>query len=123
MARVSQTTQVMALAGLAPVLTSPTVDNDVVDVGRVFLMVKNAGAAAATVVVETPETVDGDLAIADRTVSVAAGATELIPVTSNHYRQTAASAAAPADIGRAYVDYTPGGGDVLSDITRAVVSL
>lgn len=122
MARVDVTTQAMVAAGLAPVLTSPTIDNDVVDVGRNFLMVANAGAAAVTVTIETPETVDG-LDIADRTVSVAAGATELIPLTSTHYRQTTASADAAVDAGRAYVNYTPGAGDTVDDITRAVVSL
>lgn len=123
MARAPQATQPMALAGLEADLTSPTVDGDVVDVGRVFLMVANGGAASATVTVETPETVDGDLAVADRAVTVAAGATKLIPLTSNHYRQNTTSADATADIGRAYVDYAPGGSDTVSDITRAVVSL
>jgi hypothetical protein len=123
MARASQTTQPMVLPGLAPTLTAPSVDGDIVDVGRVFVMVKNAGAAAATVTVETPELVDGDLAVADRAVSIAAGATALIPITSAHYKQTTTSADSPADVNRAYVTYAVGGGDTLSDITRGVISL
>jgi hypothetical protein len=112
----------MVAAGLAPTLTAPTADNDVVDIGRIFLMVTNAGDSAATVVVETPGTIDG-LDIDDRTVSVASGATELIPLTSQVYRQTTASADLPGDVGRAYVDYTAGSGDTIADITRGVIGL
>ncbi|BBA99277.1 hypothetical protein RVR_5824 [Actinacidiphila reveromycinica] len=54
----------------------------------VVLVVKNADSASHTVTLATPGTVDGDLAVADRTVTVAAGTTELIPVT-NTYRNPA----------------------------------
>jgi hypothetical protein len=107
----------MVLAGLAPVLTAPTVDNDVVDVGRCFLMVDNASGSSVTVTVVTPETVDG-LAITDRAVAVAAGGIELIPLTSTHYRQSAASADVPSDAGRAYVNYS-----AVASVTRGVISL
>lgn len=40
--------------------------------GGVFLLVKNANAAARTVTLATPQKVDGDLAVADRTFTVAA---------------------------------------------------
>lgn len=117
MARVDVTTQAMPLAGLVPVLTAPTVDGDVVDVGRCFLYVA-AGATAVTVTIETPETVDGDLAITDRVVNVASNATAMIPLTSTHYRQLTTTATQTADVGRAYVDYSNE-----TTVTRAVVSL
>lgn len=48
-----------------------------------LLAVKNGDAGAHTVTLVTPATLNG-LAIADRTVSVAAGKTELIPLTSDY---------------------------------------
>lgn len=122
MARTSVTTQPIVLAGLVPTMTAPagtgSTSGDIVDVGRNMLVVKNADASSMTVTVETPETIDGDLDIEDRTVTVAAGATAYIPLTSTHYRQTAASATSPTDVGRAYVDYSS-----VTSLTRAVVSL
>ena len=50
----------------------------------VFLAVKNADASSHTVTLATPQTVDGDLAVADRTVTVAAGKTRFIPVTDRY---------------------------------------
>jgi hypothetical protein len=50
----------------------------------VVLAVKNGDAGSHTVTLATPQTVDGDLAVADRTITVAAGKTELIPVTSRY---------------------------------------
>lgn len=117
MARTSVTPQQLTLAGLAPTMTAPAgegADNgDVVDYGRNILVVSNSGTSAVTVTVETPETVDGDLAIADRAVPVAAGATVLIPLTSVHYRQISGP-----DAGRVYIDYGTGA----ADLTRAIVS-
>ena len=54
----------------------------------VFLVVKNADAGSHTVTLATPQTVDGDLTVSDRTVSVAAGKTNFIPVT-DRYRNPA----------------------------------
>lgn len=114
--RVSVTTQPVPLAGLALVHTAPTVDGDIVDVGRGdFLSVINGGGASITVTVQTPGVVDGDLAIADRTVTVPVGTTpKLIPLTSNQYKQAVGS----ADAGRAYVDYS-----AIASVTRAVGSI
>lgn len=51
----------------------------------VILIVKNTDASTKTVTLVTPETVDGDLAVADRAVVVAATTGfELIPVTSRY---------------------------------------
>lgn len=116
MARTSVTPQVMGLAGLAPAFTAPAgttpSTGDVVDYGRNLLVVKNGDTNPCVVTVETPENVDGDLAIADRTVSVAAGATALIPLTSPHYRQLSGT-----DAGRVYIDYSN-----VTSVTRAIVS-
>lgn len=117
MARTSVTTQPIVFAGLVPSMTAPagtgSTSGDIVDVGRNILVVKNGDVSSMTVTVETPETVDG-LDIADRTVTVAAGATAYIPLTSTHYRQPVGS----ADAGRAYVDYSS-----VTSVTRAVMGL
>lgn len=47
----------------------------------VKLLVNNASGAPITVTLVTPGTVDGNLAITDRTVTVNAGKVEAIPVT------------------------------------------
>ncbi|EHR62632.1 hypothetical protein [Saccharomonospora cyanea] len=115
MARVDLTTQQVAREGLVPALTAPTVDGDVIDAGRVALMVTNNGAAAHTVTVQSPVTVDG-LAVEELAVSVAAGDTTLIgPFPARTFGQPVGS----ADAGRVYVDYDTGS-DV--DLMRGVVS-
>lgn len=118
--RISLTTQTLPLAGLAATHAGPpTVDGDVVDVARNFLSVINGGTGPTVVTIVTPGVVDGDLAIADRTVTVPVGTTPtLIPLTSPNYRQSTVSALLPADVGRAYVNYS-----VLTSVTRAVVAL
>jgi hypothetical protein len=51
-------------------------------------------------------------------VTVTAAQTKHIPLTSNHYRQSAATAALPADVGRAYVGYS-----AIASVTRGMVSM
>lgn len=115
MARESLTTQQVTRDGLVPTLTAPPADGDVIDAGRVALMVTNNGAAAHTVTVQSPVTVDG-LAVEELTVSVAAGETRLIgPFPARTFGQPSDS----ADHGRVYVDYDAGS-DV--DLVRGVVS-
>jgi hypothetical protein len=112
MARDSVTTQKITRAGLVPVLTAATVNNDVIDAGAVFLQVANGSAGSISVTVNSPLTVDG-LSVGPLVVAVAAGVTKLIgpfPVA------TFARAIAP-DIGRVYVDYS-----AFASVTRAVVS-
>lgn len=118
--RTSTVTQSVTLAGLTAAHTGPTVDGDVADIGsKVFLSVINGSGAPINVTVITPEVVDGDLGITDRVVAVPVGTTpKLIPLSSSHYRQTTASAVLPADVGRAYVDYS-----AVASVTRAVVKL
>lgn len=120
MPRVNVTTQPVPLAGLVPTLTAPTASNDVVDIGHTALMVDNASGASINVTIVVPDLVDGDLVVGPRVVAVAAGATKLIALTSQHYRQTAASvdSGQTADVGRAYVNYS-----AVASVTRAVVSL
>jgi hypothetical protein len=115
--RVPVTTQQVPYSGLVPAHTAPTVDGDVVDVGRCHLSVINGGGAPITVTVQTPGVVDGDLPITDRVVTVPVGTTpKIIPLNSVNYKQTPASAVLPADAGRAYVDYS-----TIASVTRAVV--
>lgn len=91
-------TSVVPLTGLQldGALAAATSGGDDCQTGAgVFLVVKNADASSHTVTLATPQTVDGDLAVADRAVTVAAGKTELIPVT-DRYRDPATGRAAVA---------------------------
>ncbi len=74
MARTALAVQAMTRAGLTPAYTAANGSggHSVVNDGRTFLHVKNGGASPCVVTFETPGTVD-TLAIADRTVTVAAG--------------------------------------------------
>lgn len=116
MARVSQSTQQISRAGLAPVMTAPTAapsGGDIVDTGAVALMVTTT-SGACNVTVQTPIQVDG-LPLDDLVVAVAAGKTVLIgPFPTRTFGQPEGS----ADAGRAYVDY-----DTVTGVTRAVVKL
>ncbi|MFK0173414.1 hypothetical protein ACIQU5_31990 [Streptomyces sp. NPDC090306] len=94
----SLATNVAPLTGLRfdDKLTAAGAGGDTVSPGAgVLLAVKNADSTSHTVTLVTPGTVDG-LAIADRTVTVPAAQTYLIPVTSR-YRNPAT--------GRANVTY------------------
>lgn len=84
MAAGSITTQTVPHTGLTISTGTPTAtDGDTCQTGSgVFYYVNNGSGASVTVTLITPGTVDGDLAIADRTVTVASGATALIPLTS-----------------------------------------
>lgn len=74
------TTQTAALAGLSVSYASAAAGGDQCATGQgLVLLVDNGDASSHTVTLATPGTVDG-LAIADRTVTVAAGATAVIPL-------------------------------------------
>lgn len=82
-------TQVIGQAGTAVTFSNATSGGDACATGSdVKLLVKNGDASSHTVTLVTPGTVDGDLAIADRAVTVAAGATVAVPVT-DRYRDPA----------------------------------
>lgn len=103
-------TNVVPLTGLQldGVLAAATSGGDDCQTGvGVFLAVKNADAASKTVTLATPQTVDGDLAVADRAVTVAAGKTQMIPVT-DRYRDPAT--------GRAAITYS-----AVTSVTVAVI--
>jgi hypothetical protein len=100
---------VVPLTGLQldGVMGSATSGGDDAPTGAgVVLVVKNGDASDHTVTLATPGTVNG-LAIADRTVTVAAGKTELIPLTAD-YRDPST--------GRAAITY-----DAVTSVTVGVV--
>ena len=104
------TTHALPLVGLqldAQLVAATSGGDDCQAGAGVVLVVKNADSAAHTVTLVTPQTVDGDLAVADRTVTVAAGKTEFIPVTTT-YRNPAT--------GRATLTY-----DAVTSVTVAVI--
>lgn len=108
MARTDLAVQQIDADGLTPAYTAAIADGHAFpnDVGT-FVHVKNGGAGAVNVTVPTPSTRDG-LAVADRTVTVAAGAEAMIgPFPSRTYDQ--------AD-GKVHVDY-----DVVTSVTVAVL--
>jgi hypothetical protein len=73
----------------------------------VFLALKNGDAGPHTATLHVPATVDGDLTISSRVVTIAAGTTELIPLT-DRYRNPAT--------GRASITY-----DAVTAVSVAVV--
>lgn len=90
--------------------TAPTVGGDTCQTGAgIFLLAKNTSAGALTLTLVTPAVVDGDLAIADRTFSVAATTGESVIPVPDLYRDPAT--------GRAAITY-PGG---VTGLTVAVV--
>lgn len=114
MARSTPATQDITADGLAAAMTAPSVDGDIVDAGGgVFITVDNASGAPITVTLQTPSTSYG-LAIADRAVTVAAGATKDIPVP-RYLRQPSDAATGP---NQALVDYS-----AVASVTRAVKRL
>ncbi|HEY9353005.1 MAG TPA: hypothetical protein VIP28_07140, partial [Nocardioides sp.] len=82
------TTNVVPLTGLRfdDLLVAASGGGDDCATGAgVLLVVKNTDASSKTVTLATPETVDGDLAVADRAVTVAATTgLSLIPITDRY---------------------------------------
>jgi hypothetical protein len=73
-------TQTVSHTGLAVAFSAATSGGDTCATGSgLVLLVKNGDASSHSVTLATPGTVDG-LAIADRTVAVAAGVTAMIPL-------------------------------------------
>lgn len=90
---------VVPLTGLQldGVLSAATAGGDDVPTGSgVLLVVKNGDASSHAVTLVTPGTVNG-LAIADRAVTVAAGKTELIPLTGDYRDPTTGRASITYD--------------------------
>lgn len=120
MARVDVATEQITSSGLVPNLTEPTVDGDVIDSGRVALLVENTTAGTVNATAQTPLQLDGDLDLAERQFAIPAGAIGLIgPFAKRYYGQPAgASESGGDDEGRVYVDY-----DVQTGVNRGVVTL
>lgn len=68
---------------------------DTCETGKnVKLLVRNGGATTPTVTIATPETVDGDLTVQDRVVTIPANATLFaIPITDRYRDSTTGRAA------------------------------
>jgi hypothetical protein len=118
MARTAVTTQKVTRAGITPAMTAPAgtgaTNGDTIECGYRSLVV-TCGATGTTVTVETPIVQDG-LALSPLVVVIAANTTvEIGPFPGNTFGQTALSAALPADIGHAYVDYSS-----ITTVTRCV---
>jgi hypothetical protein len=75
----------------------------------VFLLVKNTSAGALTVTLATPQVIDGDLAVADRTFTIAATTGQSVIPVPDLYRNPST--------GRAAITY-PGG---ITGLTVTVV--
>lgn len=75
-----------ALPGIAPTYSAVTATTGETLVGGqgAFIHVKNGGAGSTNVTITTPESVDGDLAVPDRVVAVAAAAERMIPVPARY---------------------------------------
>ncbi|MEU7348358.1 hypothetical protein ABZ778_31535 [Streptomyces bacillaris] len=101
-------TTVGGIADLAAAATAAAGGGDTAPVGPgIFLAVINADASPHTATIATPGTVNGH-AIADATLTVAAGDTGIIPLT-NLFR---------GETGRASITY-----DAVTDVTVAVLKL
>lgn len=74
------TTQQMTSAGAAITAVSAAGGGDTLDIsnGRTFLWCNNGGGSSITVTLVTPGTVDGDLTVQDRAVSVTNGTWKMI---------------------------------------------
>lgn len=103
MARTDLTAQEVVTTGLSASYVAATVDGHMfVCNQRRILHVKNGGAGALTVTVQTDLTRDGNLALPDRTVSIPAGEDRFIgPFDASTYQQRSG-----ADAGKVYVDYS-----------------
>lgn len=102
------TTTVVGLTGQRydNLLTAANASDTAETGGGVLLLVRTAGTIT-TVTLVTPETVDGDLAVADRAVATVATGDTMIPISSR-YRDPAT--------GLATINFSP-----TTSVTRCVV--
>lgn len=114
MARSTPPTQSVIADGLAANMTAPNSDGDIAECGGgVWMTVNNGSGSPINVTLQTPGTFQ-DLAIADRVIAVAAGATKDIPLPSYLKQPAGASVGA----GYALVDFS-----AVASVTRAVKKL
>lgn len=77
--------QTIGITGLNPVFVAADVAGDRVTPGQgSYFEVVNGGASPITVTIVTPESVDGDLAVADRAVSVTNGQRRKIAIPARY---------------------------------------
>ena len=114
MARTALTVQDIVASGLNPVYSAANIDGHSIDNdNKAFLTVKNGGAGACEVTVQTPRQEDG-LDLAERVVSVPAGEERDIgPFPPKSYNRTSG-----ADVGSVYVDF-----DQVTSVTVAAKRL
>jgi hypothetical protein len=125
--RISVASQAFPPSGLPGVLAPSfaqaiTADGDVVDTGRVMLVVNNTDSVAWTVTAVSTATVLG-LTVSNFVEVVAAGKVALVgPFAASLCGQPAgANASGGNDQGRVYVNYTSSGG-TLANLKRAAVN-
>lgn len=117
MARTSVTTQKITRAGVAPALTAPTAEGDIVDCGDVAVWVAvDAGSPATTVTIPSPITYDG-LQLAPAPVTVPPGSFRIIgSIPARTFAQP--GDATDGSAGRALVNYSQ-----VTGVTRGVIGL
>lgn len=83
-------TQFMANTGLSPTYAAAAGGGDTfVPADGAFLHVINAGGAPITATLATPQVIDGDLAVADRAITVTNATNKMIPIPPGLYRDPA----------------------------------
>lgn len=90
--------------GIAPTYQDVTASDTVAGGQGVFLHVKNGHTASTTVTIVTPESVDGDLAVADRAVVVANGTELFIPVPGRYNNPSTGVATVTFSVVNAAID-------------------
>jgi hypothetical protein len=90
--------------GIAPTYQDATASDTVAGGQGVFIHVKNAHTVSTTVTIVTPESVDGDLAVADRANAVANATERMIPVPARYNDPTTGLATVTFSVTNAAID-------------------
>lgn len=100
MARTAITIQSPVVAGIVPTYEAANADGHMfTNTGTEILHIKNGSGSSINVTLQTGLTIDG-LAVADRTVAIAAGAEKMMSgLATQYYNQTSG-----ADAGKVYID-------------------
>jgi hypothetical protein len=90
--------------GIAPTYADATASDTVAGGQGVFIHVKNAHSASTDVALVTPESVDGDLDVEDRTVTVANATERMIPVPARYNNPSTGLATITFSVTNAAID-------------------